>query len=168
MRRNHRAPCSTSPSAECPSPWHTRPVNTLDSMIGHADEHYYYFGKASARLDDVANYLPARLTALAIAIASGPRCLAAQRTWQRDGHKHKSPNAGQPESAMAGALGARLGGDNTYAGERMHSPILGAEFEPPTLLQANKALRVIVAVSILGAVAAFLLLRQVGAVNTEA
>jgi adenosylcobinamide-phosphate synthase len=135
-------------------------VNTLDSMIGHADQHYYYFGKASARLDDVANYLPARLTALAIALASGSRFLAAQRTWQRDGHKHKSPNAGQPESAMAGALGARLGGVNTYAGEPAYSPILGAEFEPPTLPQAKKALRLTVAVSILSAVAAALLLRK--------
>jgi adenosylcobinamide-phosphate synthase len=143
-------------------------VNTLDSMIGHADERYFYFGKAAARLDDLANYIPARLTALSISAASGRRVLAALRTWRRDGGKHKSPNAGQPESAMAGSLGARLGGDNTYAGEIVQSTILGAEFEPPTLQQAKKALRIVVAVSILCAAASILALRQVGFVNTKA
>src|ERR1700733_6790065 len=106
-------------------------VNTLDSMIGHADQRYFYFGKVAARLDDVANYLPSRLTALALAAAAGTSAPSALRIWQRDGGKHKSPNAGQPESAMAGALQVRLGGENTYAGERIASPLLGAEFEPP-------------------------------------
>src|ERR1700761_7450625 len=99
-------------------------------MIGHAGEHYFYFGKTAARLDDVANYLPARATALAIAMAAGS--LSSMRTWRRDGGKHKSPNAGQPESAMAGALRVRLGGENTYAGERIPGRQLGAEFPAPT------------------------------------
>ena len=130
-------------------------VNTLDSMIGHADKRYFYFGKAAARLDDVANFLPARLTALAIVIAAGPaHRAAAWHTWRRDKQKHKSPNAGNPESALAGALGVRLGGENTYAGERIATPLLGAEFPPPTLAQAQRAMKIVSWVSILGALAA--------------
>ena len=132
-------------------------VNTLDSMIGHADQRYFYFGKSAARLDDVANYLPSRLTALAIATVAGSA--SALRTWWRDGGKHKSPNAGQPESAMAGALRVRLGGENTYAGERIASPLLGAEFEQPKLHHAKRALRLVVAVSLLSAAAAVVVQR---------
>jgi adenosylcobinamide-phosphate synthase len=127
-------------------------VNTLDSMIGHADQHYFYFGKAAARLDDIANYLPARLTALAIACVAGSA--SALRTWRQDGGKHKSPNAGQPESAMAGALRVRLGGENTYAGERIAGPLLGAQFEQPMLHHAKRALWLVAAVSLLSAAAA--------------
>jgi adenosylcobinamide-phosphate synthase len=136
-------------------------VNTLDSMIGHADERYFYFGKAAARLDDLANYLPARLTALAIAAAAGTTGASALRTWRRDGAKHKSPNAGQPESAMAGALQVRLGGANTYAGELLSTPLLGAEFAPPQLHHVVKALRLVVTVSLLGFSAAVLVRRLV-------
>jgi adenosylcobinamide-phosphate synthase len=129
-------------------------VNTLDSMIGHADQRYFYFGKVAARLDDVANYLPARLTALAIAGAAGSA--SALRTWWQDGGKHKSPNAGQPESAMAGALCVRLGGENTYAGELIAGPLLGAQFEQPMLHDAKRALRLVAAVSFFGAAVAIL------------
>jgi adenosylcobinamide-phosphate synthase len=128
-------------------------ANTLDSMIGHADQRYFYFGKAAARLDDVANYVPSRLTAFAIVMVAGMESetsgLSALRTWYRDGRKHKSPNAGQPESAMAGALRVRLGGENTYAGERVTAPLLGAEFASPQLHHAKRALRVVTAVSLL-------------------
>src|SRR5665811_1736347 len=75
---------------------------------------------------------------------------------RRDGDKHKSPNAGQPESAMAGALRVRLGGENTYAGERVAAPLLGAEFEPPESHHLKQALRQIMAVSLLSTVAAIL------------
>jgi adenosylcobinamide-phosphate synthase len=136
-------------------------VNTLDSMIGHADERYFYFGKAAARLDDLANYFPARLTALAIACAAGRSAGSALRIWQRDGAKHKSPNAGQPESAMAGALQVRLGGDNTYAGERLSTPVLGAEFAHAELGHAFEALRLVVTISLMGFSAAVLLRRLV-------
>jgi adenosylcobinamide-phosphate synthase len=133
-------------------------VNTLDSMIGHADQRYLYFGKAAARLDDVANYLPARVAAVALAMAagvgSGTSATSALRIWRRDGGKHKSPNAGQPESAMAGALQVRLGGDNTYAGEHIAAPLLGAEFERPMRRHAKQALRLVVAVSLLSAIVA--------------
>ena len=130
-------------------------ANTLDSMIGHADQHYFYFGKASARLDDVANYVPSRLTALAIVMVAGmggeTSSASALRTWYSDGRKHKSPNAGQPESAMAGALRVCLGGENTYDGERVTAPLLGAEFTPPMVHHAKRALRVVTAVSLLSA-----------------
>jgi adenosylcobinamide-phosphate synthase len=135
-------------------------VNTLDSMIGHADERYFYFGKAAARLDDVANYLPSRLTALAIAFAAGGGSRSAWRIWKRDGKKHKSPNAGQPESAMAGALGVRLGGENSYAGERIATPLLGAEFAPPELHHAKRALRIVITVSLLSSAVAIMVRRK--------
>ena len=131
-------------------------VNTLDSMIGHADQRYFYFGKAAARLDDAANYIPSRLTAMAIVAAAGVESKAALQIWRRDGNKHKSPNAGQPESAMAGALRVRLGGVNTYAGEPLAAPFMGAEFEQPKLHHANRAVRLVTAVSLLSAAAAIL------------
>lgn len=97
-------------------------ISTLDSMIGHKDERHRYFGWASARLDDGANWVPARLTAVLLVLASG---LASRRAWivgrawailMRDGKKHPSPNSGRPEAAMAGALGVQLGGTNVYDG----------------------------------------------------
>jgi adenosylcobinamide-phosphate synthase len=129
-------------------------VNTLDSMIGHADARYFYFGKAAARLDDAANFIPARLTALGIVAAS--RFLdkdappSAWQTWRRDGGKHKSPNAGQPESAMAGALHVRLGGDNVYEGEVVPSAHMGREFPRPSLKETKEAIRLVSLVTLLG------------------
>ena len=129
-------------------------VNTLDSMIGHADSKYFYFGKAAARLDDASNYLPSRITALAIVAASklmsqaDPQ--AAWRTWRSDGWKHKSPNAGQPESAMAGALHVVLGGDNTYSGEVIPAPRMGQEFCDATPNKSIQAVRLVSIASLLG------------------
>jgi adenosylcobinamide-phosphate synthase len=129
-------------------------INTLDSMIGHADAEYFYFGKAAARLDDVANFLPARLTSFCIVAAShldnqfDPQ--AAWHTWQLDGATHKSPNAGQPESAMAGALHVELGGNNTYSGELIQAQRIGRTFPPPTPAKAAKAIRLVSRVSLLG------------------
>src|ERR1700733_3542018 len=81
-------------------------INTIDSMIGHRDERYFFFGKVAARLDDAANFLPSRLTALGIAattaVIEDTGFATSLNTWLSDGTKHKSPNAGQPESAMAG------------------------------------------------------------------
>lgn len=142
-------------------------VNTLDSMIGHADTRYFYFGKAAARLDDIANYLPSRISALAIIAASqvfsqsDPR--AAWRTWRRDGAKHKSPNAGQPESAMAGALHVALGGDNAYDGELIPAQRIGQEFPPPTPRGAVHAIRLVSAASLLSLAAGILLITFVRA-----
>jgi adenosylcobinamide-phosphate synthase len=128
-------------------------INTLDSMIGHTDDRYFYFGKAAARLDDAANFLPARMTAGAIVLASGlskANARDAEKIWLRDGNKHKSPNAGQPESAMSGALGARLGGGNFYAGEFIPADPIGEEFPPPQPRHADKAIRIVSTVALLG------------------
>ena len=95
-------------------------VNTMDSMIGHHGSRYEYFGKCAARLDDAANFVPARLTAALIVLSAWTLRLDWQNAWRmlrRDGGKHKSPNAGRPEAAMAGAIGVRLGGTNFYDGE---------------------------------------------------
>jgi adenosylcobinamide-phosphate synthase len=136
-------------------------VNTLDSMIGHADDRYFYFGKAAARLDDAANFVPARVTALAtvaafsISAAGDPR--NAWKIWLRDGRKHKSPNAGQPESAMAGALKVRLGGGNSYAGEFIPAETIGEEFPAPQPEDARRAIRIVSVVTLLGLGAGVLL-----------
>ena len=136
-------------------------VNTLDSMIGHADERYFYFGKAAARLDDAANYLPARMTASAIAAASAisaeGSAQSAWNVWLRDGGKHKSPNAGQPESAMAGALGVRLGGGNSYSGEFLPAEPIGEEFPAPRPEDARRAVRIVSIAALLGTGAGMLL-----------
>jgi adenosylcobinamide-phosphate synthase len=105
-----------------------RAVNTLDAMVGHRNTRYHRFGWASARLDDAANLLPARLTArlaalLAPAVGGSPR--AAVRTLRRDGAAHPSPNAGRCEAAFAGALGIMLGGTNVYAGRIERRGTLG-------------------------------------------
>jgi len=94
-------------------------VNTLDSMVGHPEPPYRYFGRIAARLDDGLNFVPARLAAAAICVAALLTRHDARQAWQtflRDGNRHPSPNAGQPEAAMAGALGVRLGGMNYYGG----------------------------------------------------
>jgi adenosylcobinamide-phosphate synthase len=87
-------------------------------------------------------------------MASNGSGVSALRTWYRDGRKHTSPNAGQPESAMAGALRVRLGGKNTYAGERIPTALLGADFEQPRLHHAKQALRLVTAISLLSAAVA--------------
>jgi len=136
-------------------------VNTLDSMIGHRDARYLYFGRAAARLDDVANFLPALLTALAIvaaALATGGNARRSWRLFLRDGHSHPSPNAGRSEAAMAGALGVRLGGMNFYEGEPSPKPVLGREGRCPTRCDARAALRIAGVASILVFTAAWLCL----------
>lgn len=110
-----------------------RAVNTLDAMVGYRSARYRRFGWAAARLDDAANWLPARATALltaACAPVAGGSVRGALRVWRRDGARHPSPNAGRCESAFAGALGLRLGGANTYGGHRENRPELG-DGHPP-------------------------------------
>ncbi len=106
-----------------------RAVNTLDAMVGHHSQRYLRFGWASARLDDVANWVPARVTAALTAVCAplvtgaDPRLVLRVAT--RDGGRHPSPNAGQGEAAFAGALGVRLGGTNVYGGVTEKRPDLG-------------------------------------------
>ncbi|MGA2032953.1 MAG: adenosylcobinamide-phosphate synthase CbiB [Thermoguttaceae bacterium] len=105
-----------------------RAINTLDSMFGHQDARYRRFGFAAARIDDAANYLPARLTAPLICLAAlllGQRPWHALRILARDGRKHASPNAGLSEAAVAGALGVQLGGVNSYDGQPVETPAIG-------------------------------------------
>jgi adenosylcobinamide-phosphate synthase len=105
-----------------------RAVNTLDAMVGHRSPRYGRFGWASARLDDVANWLPARITAaltVACAPVAGGSAAGALRVWLRDGAAHPSPNSGRCEAAMAGALGLRLGGRNVYGSRVEERPALG-------------------------------------------
>jgi adenosylcobinamide-phosphate synthase len=129
-------------------------TNTLDSMIGHHDETYEWFGKAAAHLDDAANFLPSRIAAVLVCGSGALLNLGSLEqswtTWRRDAQQHASPNAGQPESAMAGALHVQLGGVNTYGGERVASPLLGAGFPSPEPKDARKALRVMALASVLG------------------
>jgi len=112
-------------------------INTLDSMVGYNNDTYRHFGWAAARLDDIANYLPARITGALIVFATFPvmlfwdtsRVLTATRcsftTMLRDGKKHLSPNSGIPEAAMAGALGIRMGGPAAYGGVVVEKPYIG-------------------------------------------
>jgi adenosylcobinamide-phosphate synthase len=127
-----------------------RAVNTLDAMVGHRCARYARFGWAAARLDDIANLLPARLTALltvAAAPAVGASAAAAWRCWRRDGGKHPSPNAGRVEAAFAGALGVRLGGSNVYAGRVERRGTLG-DGRPPAVADIRRAARLSRAVAL--------------------
>jgi adenosylcobinamide-phosphate synthase len=104
-------------------------VNTLDSMVGHRNERYLHFGRASARLDDLANLVPARLTAVLLLAAGRGFDLSASRAdWaavRRDAPRHRSPNAGWPEAAMARLLGLRLAGPRTYGGTLVEDAWMG-------------------------------------------
>lgn len=124
-------------------------INTLDSMIGHRDTRYADLGWASARLDDLVNWIPARLAATALILGAGlitRRLEPVRQGWwvfRRDGGKHPSPNSGRPEAAMAGVLGVRLGGINFYDGIPQERPILGPEgrlVEPGDILSATKVM----------------------------
>lgn len=103
-------------------------VNTMDSMLGYKNAQYLHFGRVPAKLDDAANYLPARIAALlliAAARVTGEDAASALRVWRRDRHKHESPNSAQCEAAMAGALGLRLCGPASYFGQKHDKPWLG-------------------------------------------
>lgn len=103
-------------------------INTLDSTFGYKNERYLHFGWASARLDDVANFIPARISALLVPVAAKLLKLDAKQAWaimKRDRHNHPSPNGGQIEAAMAGAMNVRLGGENSYFGKSSFRPYMG-------------------------------------------
>jgi len=104
-------------------------INTMDSMIAYKTPRYFYFGKTAAIVDDIANYIPARLTALVIVFLAEDKRNAWRCLWL-DGHKMESPNAGFPIAAMAGALGVALGGDAIYHGQLKHKPVLGLPINP--------------------------------------
>ena len=115
-------------------------VNTLDSMIGYRTERYKDFGCWAARIDDIANYIPARLTAVLMVIASGKPSLL-KFVW-RNGRKHASPNSGYPEAALAGALDCRFGGPHYYFGELFDKPFIGENERDLTTADMLKAVRI--------------------------
>ena len=115
-------------------------INTLDSMIGYRTERYRQFGCWAARIDDVANYLPARLTALLMVLACGRPSLLSF-VW-RYGRKHASPNSGYPEAALAGALDCRFGGPHYYFGELFDKPYIGHNDRPLTTADMKTAVRI--------------------------
>ncbi len=115
-------------------------VNTLDSMIGYRTERYKDFGCWAARIDDVANYIPARLTALLMVIASG-RLSLLKFVW-KNGRKHASPNSGHPEAALAGILNCRFGGPHYYFGELFDKPYIGENDRELTTADMHTAVRI--------------------------
>ncbi len=130
-------------------------INTLDSMVGYKNETYINFGRAAAKLDDIANYIPARITGLLIVSAvfvtalfsrgKNPMSLAGRafEIMLRDGRKHTSPNSGIPEAAMAGALGIRMGGPSTYGGILSEKPYIGDPEREDYLPASEEAIRIV-------------------------
>ena len=141
-------------------------VNTMDSMVGYHNERYEYFGRAAAKLDDVVNFLPARISALLMVLAAfllggasgavnGQRreysASDALRIFLRDRYNHKSPNSAQTESACAGALQVRLSGDAYYFGELVRKPYIGDDIRPIETEDIKRACRLMMTTAYLGA-----------------
>lgn len=120
-------------------------INTLDSMMGYKNKKYIHFGWFSARLDDVVNFIPSRISGFLISASSyilGNNFKDSFKTMLRDGKKHPSPNSGVSEAAMAGALGIRLGGPSTYDGKLSEKPYLGENKRSVGHLLINEALAI--------------------------
>ncbi len=117
-------------------------VNTLDSMVGYKNEEYIQFGKAAARIDDIANFIPARLSILIISLTAqilSKRGLHAFKTAALEGKNHSSPNAGFPEASFAGAMGIKLGGPNYYHDKLVYKPYIGKLFGEADIKHIKKA-----------------------------
>ena len=142
-------------------------INTMDSMVGYKNEKYLYFGRAAARLDDGANFIPSRFAALFLigaAVLTGKDGKNAVRIWRRDRRNHASPNSAQTEAVMAGALGVQLAGPAYYFGVRYEKPTIGDSLrpvEPEDILRANRMLYVgsLLSLVVLCALRAMLVLR---------
>ena len=118
-------------------------VNTLDSMIGYKTERYRDFGCWAAHIDDIANYIPARLTALLMILSSGSRSTSSLFTFVRvNGRNHASPNSGYPEAALAGILDCRFGGPHYYFGQLFDKPYIGTNDRPLTTADMKTAVRI--------------------------
>ena len=119
-------------------------INTMDSMVGYKNTQYLYFGRAAAKLDDIANFLPSRIAALlwvAAAALTGNDARSAWRIWRRDRRNHASPNSAQTESACAGALNVQLAGPAYYFGQYYKKPTIGdavRPIEPEDIRRANR------------------------------
>ena len=126
-------------------------VNTLDSMVGYKNDRYLYFGRASAKLDDLLNFIPARLTGLAMCIGAfitGLDWRTAFRIYRRDRKNHSSPNSAHPESACAGALNIQLGGDAYYFGRLYRKKTIGDDIRPVNSGDIKLAIRLMYAASV--------------------
>ncbi|MBR2683433.1 MAG: cobalamin biosynthesis protein CobD, partial [Atopobiaceae bacterium] len=134
-------------------------VNTMDSMVGYKNEAYRFLGTAAARLDDVCNWIPARMTAALMCLTAplvGLDGRDAWRIWRRDHARHASPNSAHPEAACAGALGVRLAGPASYFGSVVDKPYIGDDLRPvesEDILRANRLLYSTAAVALVGAIA---------------
>lgn len=134
-------------------------INTMDSMVGYQNDRYQYFGRVAAKLDDVVNWIPARLSVVFIILAgavSGYDWQEGIKTAGLDGRNHKSPNAGWPEAAMAGTLGVQLGGTNMYFGKLVVKPTIGQPRKPVdgyVIKQAIKTLDWATGIAVIGALA---------------
>jgi adenosylcobinamide-phosphate synthase len=129
-----------------------RAANTLDAMVGYRNPRYEEFGWAAARLDDVLNWVPARVTGMFAVAGAGRRAPEALRVFRRDGGRHPSPNAGRCEAAFAGALGVRLGGVNAYGGRVERRDELG-DGRSPEVRDVRRAVRLSAVVTLLAALA---------------
>lgn len=135
-------------------------INTLDSMVGYKNARYINFGWATAKLDDIANFIPARISAIFIIISSwlaGYNALGAWRIALRDGRKHPSPNSGIPEAAMAGALEIQLGGLSYYHGVPNPKPYIGDNNNPPEMKHIKESINIAYVSSVLFMVAGMFL-----------
>lgn len=130
-------------------------INTMDSMLGYKNEKYLYFGRCAAKLDDVANYIPARIAGCLMAAASFLVSLDGKNSWKifrRDRRNHASPNSAHTESAMAGALNVQLAGDAWYFGKLYKKPFIGDPDRPVEIEDIKRANKLMYATAILGAV----------------
>jgi adenosylcobinamide-phosphate synthase len=133
-----------------------RMVNTLDAMIGHRNERYRRFGSFAARIDDVANWIPARISVLFIAVAAQILCRRGGGVLSvaaADGRRHTSPNAGFPEAAFAGALQVKLGGPSRYGGKTVPKPFIGRGCGPVSRADILRARDLMVLASLFAMVA---------------
>lgn len=127
-------------------------VNTMDSMVGYKNENYLHFGRCAAKLDDAVNYVPSRLSALAMigaAFLLGLDGKSAWRIWRRDRRNHASPNSAQTESACAGALNVQLGGNASYFGTLYEKPTIGDPVRPIEGADVDRACRLMYGTSVL-------------------
>lgn len=130
-------------------------INTMDSMVGYKNDKYLHFGRAAAKLDDAANYIPSRISALLWIVASplaGGNLKNAWKIWWRDRRNHASPNSAQTESACAGSLGVQLAGPACYFGKRVEKPYIGdatRPIEPEDILRTN---RIMIVASVVGVI----------------
>lgn len=140
-------------------------VNTLDSMVGYKNERYFHFGKIAARLDDILNYIPARISGVLIIISA--RIIERRRktiSWrrgfqimQRDGRLLSSPNAGIPQAAIAGVLGVTLGGRASYFGKVINKPVMGDPVNPLTITSYRIAVIILYLSSLMGLIISVIL-----------